>query len=640
MIRRGCLALGSAPAGMHLYKMSSLFKRLRAGPDLFDDEFDGDYKESDHINLSLERDKEYTNPFDSLPKELIQEICMLLSLRDKMSLRLVNRQLYTICSDPHLWRKVFIDDAYHMTNAPFIKLALKTCQPHVQSLSLRGQLPFSQYQSKILDCINLHTLNLYGIEITDNELEKISSPTQLPHLQHLTIKNDLTDQAAFSHLSNLKKLVTYSNYGSHIFDRWVLNSCFPQILIIVSQHPLIGRFPTPPITHSAHFAVYARYHRPLNFDFYDVPKYSLQLGPNNSESVAVTANGELHIAMKNIITPTAPPKDDDVCQLYAVFEDKDIAPGLPVYTSQSGVNITVLGFASVTVSLESFHLIVKGTPNVLEVSFKGSYVSDDLSAYLVPLSEYCLKLRGLNMSRLKPSSGGSLKADVELFWCLLSKMKCLEFLSLHPCCLLPPVIDSPSSSEQEGGSSDLPDVDLAVKDSMIQYAKSMSRLRGLHVIDCYFHHNCMCNKGLVHQHLLPIISNMTSLIYLKVEFPFSSHKSKGFEEVLRNCRQLSVLCIDNATLTLPADPALYSNLTHLSLGDSMRISPGFIAALAINSKLKHFVYNDDKIQRSDVRKLVESCNLITLKLPYIDESSLIKEKFLHPNVGEFENLHS
>uniref|UniRef100_A0A1X7UPG0 F-box domain-containing protein n=1 Tax=Amphimedon queenslandica TaxID=400682 RepID=A0A1X7UPG0_AMPQE len=104
--------------------------------------------------------EKYTNPFDSLSNEVIQEICMMLSIRDKMSFQLVNRRLYSICSDPYLWRNVFIDDA-HETNAPFFKSALQTCQPHVQSLSLTGQAPFSGYQKMIVSCQGIHTLNLY-----------------------------------------------------------------------------------------------------------------------------------------------------------------------------------------------------------------------------------------------------------------------------------------------------------------------------------------------------------------------------------------------------------------------------------------------------------------------------------------------
>uniref|UniRef100_A0A1X7VJ53 F-box domain-containing protein n=1 Tax=Amphimedon queenslandica TaxID=400682 RepID=A0A1X7VJ53_AMPQE len=132
-------------------------KRLKFDVSFFDDESDDDFYHSEPPidqstanQLPLIEDEEYTNPFDSLPNEVIQEICMMLSLRDKMSLRLVNRRLYMICSDPYLWRNVVIDDAYHKTNAPFIKSALQTCRPHVQSLSLRGELPFSKYQRMIL----------------------------------------------------------------------------------------------------------------------------------------------------------------------------------------------------------------------------------------------------------------------------------------------------------------------------------------------------------------------------------------------------------------------------------------------------------------------------------------------------------
>uniref|UniRef100_A0A1X7VN71 F-box domain-containing protein n=1 Tax=Amphimedon queenslandica TaxID=400682 RepID=A0A1X7VN71_AMPQE len=127
-------------------------KRLKLDPEFVDEQPENGHKEQEHqvipvhqlfsLDGPVKEDKEYSS-LDSLPKEIIQEICMLLSLRDKMSLRLVNRQLYTICSDPYLWTNVFIDDAYHKINAPFVKSVLKTCHPHVQSLSLRGQLPFS-----------------------------------------------------------------------------------------------------------------------------------------------------------------------------------------------------------------------------------------------------------------------------------------------------------------------------------------------------------------------------------------------------------------------------------------------------------------------------------------------------------------
>uniref|UniRef100_A0A1X7V0Q0 F-box domain-containing protein n=1 Tax=Amphimedon queenslandica TaxID=400682 RepID=A0A1X7V0Q0_AMPQE len=104
-------------------------KRLKFDISSFDGESDDDFYHSEPpINQSTDQlhliddyeDEEYTNPFDSLPNEVIQEICMMLSLRDRMSLRLVNRRLYTICSDPFLWRNVVIDDAYHKTNAPLI----------------------------------------------------------------------------------------------------------------------------------------------------------------------------------------------------------------------------------------------------------------------------------------------------------------------------------------------------------------------------------------------------------------------------------------------------------------------------------------------------------------------------------------
>ena len=643
---------------------SQRYKRLKLDPELFDQQSQNDYEEQEQNQIVQVRqpfslddpakeDREYSS-FDSLPNEIIQEICMMLSLRDKMSFRLVSRKIYTIFSDPYLWKNVFIDDAYHKTNAPFVKSVLKTCQPHVQSLSLKGQLPFSYYQSKILNSENIHTLNLYGFEISLGALEEISSLSFLPHLQYLTLTLDKIElfRTMFSCLSHLKKLVIVQNYSEYFLKKWLENNCLPPVLISVGSFKKYN-FTKPhcSITHSAHFAIYQRYRRPLNFDFYDVPTYSLQLGPNNPETVAVTANGELMITLKDFVTPTTQPNSDDLSQ-YAVFKDKEIAPGLPVYTSQYGVNVTVLQFASVTLSLESFRLIVKNTPNVLEVSFKECTLSDCMDAYLAPLSEHCLKLRGLDVY----TSGG---IDVEHFWYLLSNMQYLKLLSVNCCSLIPPITHSPSSLEGGGSSrvSHLPDIDSTAKDNIISYIKSMSSLKGLCVRDCRFHDCTICKPSsavhVVHQHLLQIISNLRSLVYLRVSYTLSYQstplRSEGFEEVLQNCQQLSVLSIVNARLTLPVNPALYSNLTHLylGLGEISRITSDFVTALAVNSKkrLKHFVC-DMQIEENVFHELVESCYFITFKYlqqyPYIRKyESQINQKFSCSNAGwntDFTNL--
>uniref|UniRef100_A0A1X7VN97 F-box domain-containing protein n=1 Tax=Amphimedon queenslandica TaxID=400682 RepID=A0A1X7VN97_AMPQE len=583
--------------------MASLSKR----PKLDSEESEDDCKEQERNQLvqvhqlfplddPVKEDKEYSS-LDSLPKEIIQEICMLLSLRDKMSLRLVNRQLYTICSDPYLWTNVFIDDAYHKANAPFIKSVLKTCQPHVQSLSLKGQLPFSRHQyqpkiiSKILNCKNVHTLNLYEFKINTHALEKISSPSYLPHLQCLTLTFNERKYvevlgAKFSCLSHLKKLVVIVQNisGELLFNKWLENKCIPPVFIGVGCYNKYNRNrDTPlhcPITHSAHFVAYERYRRPLNFDFYDIPLYSLQLGPNNSETVAMTANGELMITLKDFVTPTTQPNYDGLSQQYAIFNNEDIPPGLPVYTSRYGVNLAVLGFESVTLSLESFRLIVKDAPNLLEVSFRRSTLSDCLDAYLAPLSEHCLKLRGLNASSCFYSAGGSFEINVEHFWYLLSKMKNLEFLSVSCCSLIPPITHSPSSSQKEGGLSQvshLPDIDSTARDNMINYIKSMSRLKGLDVTFCDFSlctiFESSANVHLSHHYLLPFVSNLKSLVYLKVYFPHnSSHASQGLEEVLQNCQQLLVVSISYLKHLRPVNPALCNNLIYFSCdGSGIRI---------------------------------------------------------------------
>uniref|UniRef100_A0A1X7TXX9 F-box domain-containing protein n=1 Tax=Amphimedon queenslandica TaxID=400682 RepID=A0A1X7TXX9_AMPQE len=610
----------------------------------------------------------------SLPKELIQEICMFLSVRDKMSLRLVNRQLYaTISYNPHLWTNVAIDDAYRKINSSFVKSVLKTCQPHVQSLSLKGYLSFRQYQSIMLNCNNIHTLNLYGFEINFDALQKIFSatPSPLPHLQYLALPiyskkcYELVGMQ-FSYFSQLKKLVVMipsSRSSESLFESWLENKFLPPIFVIVSERCIFRRNidwskSTAPITESAQsFAKYFRYRRPLGFDFYDIPQYAVQLGgPNKTK----TANGELVVMLRDIVTPTAQP-NDDLSRKYAVFDGNNIDPSLPVYSSQLGNNVYMLNFAAVFVSLESFSSIVKETPNVLEVSFQGSTISDDVDAYMVPLSEHCLKLRGLNLSDIRTSEGTcNLRIDKEHFWLLLSKIKCLEFLSLDCNLILPPTIDLPSLLQQGGEEFNFS------SNNMIDYIKSMSGLKALHIFGCH----CSICRGktkhlqLIHHFLLSIVSNLKFLKYLRVNFPLlDSGPTKGLEEVLQHCQQLSVLIIIGAKLTLPVDPSLYSSLTHfwLDCKDTL-ITSEFVTALAINSRkhLKHFVADlansfDDRssISKSDLIELVESCSFITLHFlnfprkkyedVYGQVSSVARKKFQYCSFGEMSSatkIHS
>ncbi|XP_019850101.1 PREDICTED: major vault protein-like [Amphimedon queenslandica] len=357
--------------------------------------------------------------------------------------------------------------------------------------------------------------------------------------------------------------------------------------------------------------------QPLNFDFYDVPLYSFEIGPNSSESVAVTANGKLMITMRDMITPM----NDDVRQQYAVFKDEAVTPDLPVYTSQYGVNITILGFSSVTVSLGSFRMIVKETPNILEVSLKGSIISDCLDAYIVPLSVHCLKLRGLDVSCFSTSSRNSIKFDAEHFWNLLSRMKYLEYLFVN-CCSLSPLISNSQCGERP--SRVLTDRELVVKESVIDHIKRMTRLKGLHVTNSRGTTMTEELHYFISQHLLSIISNLESLLCLGIDISYrqttklKSYIIEGLESILHKCHRLAVLYIYctplffKKAIKLPVDPALYGNLTHLILDCSFTPMTSALGnALAISSKkyqLKH-LFLASKTEE-DVLKEMKAGNFI------------------------------
>ena len=645
--------------------MESAAKRpkLETGEDSFHD-----YLQTKDPQVS-ERQVESSNnvttvqySLDSIPKEIIHEICQLLSVRDKLCLRLVNRRLYTICSDPRLLSRVVIDDAYHKTNGLYIRSVIKTCQPHVESLSLRGHIPFSQYQSIILNCRNVNELNLYGFEIKHSALQKVVSG--LPHLRVLTINYESDDSSldmeSLSSLSHLKKLVVILHaWARSLFEKWLRNKCLPHDLVVVNKGYSIDLrnssvYP-PPIPHTAHFTLYSRYRRPLNFAFRDVPEYTLQCGPTSSSVNAITANGELEIKLSDVITPTGGP---DRC---GTFNDRSIPTGLPVYDNHFGANVTLLNFAYVTVSLETFRHIMQATPNLLEVSLFQSTITYSLDAYLVPLSEHCLHLKGLNVARVftKATTGDHLTIDKEHFWDILSRIKYLESLTISCCSLLPPISDSQSVDGGSSRVSHISDIDYTARDVMINFIKSMTRLRGIHIIHCkgvqctecceYNYSTEFVNHGaqyLIRQHLLPMVSNLTRLCYLRIDFPpprMSGICIVQLEEILHNCQQLSALIIINADVTLPADPAIYSSLIHLMLDtERTNISLSFINALAINSRkqLKHFAFVGN-VEEDILMELVESCSFVTFYMSSRsfrkrkETRSLARKKYQYCNISKY-----
>ena len=152
-------------------------------------------------------------------------------------------------------------------------------------------------------------------------------------------------------------------------------------------------------------------------------------------------------------------------------------------------------------------MIVKETPNVLEVNLKESIISDRLDAYIVPLSVHCLKLRGLDVTCFS-SFRDSIKFDMEHFWNLLSKMKYLKYLSVNCCSLSPLTLNS----QHDGHSARvLIDREVRAMESVINHIKRMTRLKGLYVIDS---HEATTSKELKHfisLHLFSINSNLVSL---------------------------------------------------------------------------------------------------------------------------------
>ncbi|XP_019851149.1 PREDICTED: uncharacterized protein LOC109581465 [Amphimedon queenslandica] len=140
-------------------------------------------------------------------------------------------------------------------------------------------------------------------------------------------------------------------------------------------------------------------------------------------------------------------------------------------------------------------------------------------------------------------------------------------------------------------------------ESVINHIKRMTRLKGFTVTQSSDTTITEKFDYFINHHLLSIISNLESLLYLEIDISYrrnsklKSYIIEGLESILQKCHRLAVFYIYcspldlKKTIKLPVDPALYGNLTHLCLGCSFTPMTSAIGnALAISSKkyqLKH-----------------------------------------------------
>ena len=555
--------------------------------------------------------------FNSLPLEIIFNICRFLDNRDKMSLRLISKSFYAALSDPSLWKEVIVTPN-QCRNEKYVKNILKISQSRVHTLQLHGQIPFSsKYVHNVTSCNALRRLSLCGFIITDLAMTKIQ--TALPNLTHFegqfkSFEKHLTK------FSSLQYLVLHLNskftYPNDFFTIWENYNFRPPYVALVMDKSLVHLFQISEckfslqctVDHHAIASVYCLLKsRPTFIPFYQQPLYNYDSGISHLVTKVDCYDSPL-IYIQQVVSPRLFECNTYICGSLKSSSNDNIPP---VLYSEHGVNVTCLDFNNHRLpGIRFLEVLFSQTPNLVELNFSstrfidfdGKLVSINEVLYLLPI--FCKRLQGLNIVH------SSYVPDKEDLWNLLANISSLKYLATTPCAFLPHVKSSVIKDRSSKRISHVPVADYVIMSDQLKSMKQLTALQIQHMTSC-----AECESPLIQQSMLPMISNLACLLYLKLHIPKCFNRC-SLGEVLHSCKVLEELCVitegHSTTLVLPEDIGIYSKLKHLTiLCYQMNISNGFFVSLVpeegYNNKLIDLILIGNNIPLSHVFHLLTNC---------------------------------
>ena len=225
-----------------------------------------------------------------LPPEVVLLICAHLSVEDKLSLRCVNKRMYSLLSSSLFWKEaVIIMDRYKRNNPLLVRTLLQLCSGS-DSVVRYLQLPYYTSRSNIsyvAGCKNLERLSWGGgVGFTAIGIWKLlfsdKGVCNFPHLIHLELNIKQKISFPFEHACNVPSLqhIVINDNGRcihDVFSNWITNKCIPPLVTFVTKTFLnrVVSSDNDPLPPNACFSVFHRHKRPLNLPFYGVPVYNL-----------------------------------------------------------------------------------------------------------------------------------------------------------------------------------------------------------------------------------------------------------------------------------------------------------------------------------------------------------------------------
>lgn len=405
-----------------------------------------DEAEADDVDTTVTED----HLINVLPPEVVLLIWVHLSIQDKLSLRCVNRRMYSLLSESVFWKEpVRLMGRYKRKNPVLIRTLLQLCSTS-DSVLRRLQLPYCTSRSNIsyvAGCKNLERLSWGGgVGFTAVGIQKLLFSSRnvcnFPKLTHLEIKMKEGVPFPFDCVSKLSSLqhmvINDERFDAFrcISDDWIANGCLPPLMTLVTRNILshhssdIG--PRLPPNSDVRFSMFHVHKRPLDLPFCDIPLNTCYGGEKVMAKVDGGQNDWPLIEISHCAGP-------DIFALQSYYSYCTLMYGTHEQW-QSAQPFSKYGPFMSTVYCEfraPIHPVTYFMEAVLSYCPRAALMELQINTmdHFVLLPQYFSNLVGLRMCFIKYYSRSN---D---FWTAISGMDSLQCLTIHDCHL--PELDWP-----------------------------------------------------------------------------------------------------------------------------------------------------------------------------------------------------
>ena len=536
-----------------------------------------------------------------IPPEILLLILRLLQPHDKLRLRLTCRRLYATVSDPAVWSSVLFD--YYCTpSRKALDTTLSLCSPGTRKVEIdtRGMIsrfPWVHFTKQISKCASsLSHLSLLGFHPTSKQV--IPLLHNFSALSHLTLDIQRNGRVWFPMVASMKSFEIRIDSHYSLFTAlkaWSQNSCFPHQFQLSSSssdcwHDLkhlldaIDRhFPSQLPSDECAQVQLMHHSGPLGL-FGHHP--FLEVSFKDSRCSVPVAHSSI-TASPLVLVLSSPQSATRM----SIAEHMQL-PRVCVDTPFSLVASTLAHLSlkeCADVNYESLNEIASHCPLLKYLCLESCNSALDSLSGLASLSEKCLWLEGLNLSKIHGI------VDRTLFWNLLSNFRKLSYLAVELCAL--PV------------GCELPEQKICTLLSMQVGSVTFDP-----IIDCITCRSVSDPDGYL-KTMGQLMPTNLRVLWIAILWCFVGH---GLKDLLCSVPKLQCLSLKlRGKLNPPVDSICYQSIEkfHLECSASY-VTCEFVEALVHCRRLTHCYIEGKSISMEAVSKLIQAPRLICCHIRY------------------------